>query len=128
MVIPLLFRQENAVVEADTADRSEEEQQPEEALFCAACSHLITYENQAVEMHGSHHHTFFNPAGIVYEIRCFSKAQGCLHHGESSAEFTWFAGYTWCLAMCAGCQTHLGWFFSSGEASFYGLIGRKLAG
>jgi len=128
MVRPLLFREEETVVDVDTADRGQEEEQPEKALFCSACGHLITYENQAVEMNGSHHHTFFNPAGIVYEIRCFSSAQGCLVYGESSSEFTWFAGYSWCLALCAGCHSHMGWSFSSGEAGFYGLIGRKLAG
>jgi hypothetical protein len=77
---------------------------------------------------GSWTHTFFNPAGIVFEIICFSTAPGCLVQGPSSTEFSWFAGFTYRLAFCGNCLTHLGWFYESRDSSFFGLILKKLAG
>jgi hypothetical protein len=38
-------------------------------------------------------------------------------------EFTWFPGYGWRLALCAKCNTHLGWEFRGrDEHGFLGLI------
>ena len=96
----------------ETLQRDEEEQKPEKALFCKSCGRLITYAEHAVEVDDSHHHTFFNPAGIIYEIRCFSSAEGCATARDASSEFTWFAGFVWRVAFCAGCSVHIGWHFS----------------
>lgn len=74
---------------------------------------------------GRHQHLFFNPAGIAFEIRCFAAAPGTICHGAPSAEFTWFAGYRWRIALCAHCHAHLGWRFT-GEGLFYGLIASQL--
>ena len=121
-----LFREQSSpTVETDTIDRSEEK--PDKAILCRQCGHRITAAAHAIEVNDGHHHTFFNPAGIIYEIRCFSSADGCLQYGPFSDEFTWFAGYTWRLALCAACSLHLGWYFSSGELGFYGLIGKNLS-
>jgi hypothetical protein len=47
--------------------------------------------------------------------------------GPPSLEFTWFAGHSWRITICAGCLTHIGWFFSaSGGQGFFGLIPDKL--
>ena len=97
----------------------------EQALLCAACSAAITDEKQAIEVGGSHHHTFFNPAGIVFELRCFQQAAGAIAQGDLSTEFTWFAGFQWQVALCSSCKTHLGWHFTSAQ-SFYGLIKDRL--
>ena len=77
-------------------------------------------------VHGTHIHTFFNPAGIVYEICCFRKAEGCAVHGDATAEFAWFAGSHWQYAVCGACQEHLGWFFTTPGESFFGLIRNRL--
>ncbi|GAB4335496.1 MAG: hypothetical protein Kow0089_05240 [Desulfobulbaceae bacterium] len=87
---------------------------------------MITTAGQAVSRNERHEHTFFNPAGIIYEIRCFAAAPGCRVHGRPTGEFTWFPGYTWQYALCATCGDHLGWYFSSGESGFFGLISPKL--
>lgn len=123
-----LFREESdSGADIDTVQREEEEESPEEGLYCRLCGHQITSSRFAIEVNGGHTHTFFNPAGIVYEIRCFQAAQGCAPHGPPSSEFTWFAGHTWQLALCSVCAAHLGWFFSSAESGFYGLISRNLS-
>ena len=99
---------------------------PEEAILCRSCRALVTESREAVSEKGSHLHTFFNPAGIIYEICCFSRAEGCTVYGESTAEFSWFAGSRWQYAVCATCQAHLGWFFTLPASSFFGLIRNRL--
>ncbi len=121
-----LFReQDGSAIDTDTIERSEEK--PEKALLCKLCGNRITVATHAIEVNDGHHHTFFNPAGIIYEIRCFSSAEGCLQYGPFSDEFTWFAGYSWRLALCSSCSVHMGWYFSSGEIGFYGLISKNLS-
>jgi hypothetical protein len=70
-------------------------------------------------------HTFFNPAGIVYEIGCFRNAPGCMTYGPPSLEFAWFSGYSWQVVCCRSCQEHLGWIFYADD-EFFGLIINKL--
>lgn len=123
--IYLLKEHNETKIATDNADRSEEK--PEKGFHCRLCGHRITTANQAIEVNDAHHHTFFNPAGIVYEIRCFSSADGCHQYGPFSDEFTWFASYSWRLALCGACSLHLGWYFSSGELGFYGLIDKNLS-
>ncbi len=127
MVDAYLFKEEDeTTADIDTVGQDEQEDEPEKALFCKFCGHLITHADHAVEMNDSHHHAFFNPAGVIFEIRCFSSAAGCTVQGESFSEFTWFAGYTWTLAFCSRCANHMGWYFSSGDLGFYGLIEKHL--
>jgi len=96
------------------------------AIRCRSCGQVVTDLSQKISVDGSHAHTFFNPAGIIFELGCFRQAPGCRMHGERTIEFTWFAGYSWCFALCAGCRTHLGWRYEGRTASFFGLILSKL--
>lgn len=98
----------------------------QDALYCRACGRSITARDQAVTVHSSFRHTFFNPAGVVFEIGCYKQAAGCRKEGIPSSDFSWFSGYLWSVALCSGCQTHLGWYFDSGSAAFWGLIVNKL--
>ncbi len=100
--------------------------EPLEAIFCLACGGVVTARDQKIQVSGSHAHTFFNPAGIVFELGCFQKAPGCLHVGAPSREFSWFPEYFWCISLCRYCRTHLGWVFVMEGNSFYGLILKKL--
>lgn len=91
-------------------------------LLCANCLNLVTSRRAAMTVDGSHQHTFANPSGMVYTIGCFRWAPGCGVVGEASAEFSWFSGFLWRVAVCTACRCHLGWRFLSCESSFYGLI------
>ncbi|MFP4193859.1 MAG: cereblon family protein [Desulfobacterales bacterium] len=96
-------------------------------LLCRQCLALITSTSERIDIEGAHQHTFANPHGIVFEIGCFRNAWGCGAVGSPTNEFTWFAGYFWQVAVCASCLTHIGWQFTSPEASgFYGLILERL--
>ena len=100
-------------------------------LICSNCSAAITSRQEAVSINGQHEHAFFNPAGIAFEVRCFSRADGCLVRGKPTTDFSWFDGRYWQYASCATCLIHLGWLFTSNEedggtGSFFGLIGDRL--
>jgi hypothetical protein len=100
----------------------------EKAIVCRNCRHPITSTETLRSIDGSRTHTFFNPAGIIFELICFSHAPGCAVYGAASTDFSWFSGFTWRVALCGNCHIHLGWFFESGDASFFGLIIKKLIG
>jgi hypothetical protein len=99
----------------------------EHHYFCAYCGTIITSEHERVERDGAFSHTFTNPAGIVFGIGCFGQAPGCALAGEYTRDHTWFRGYGWCYALCAGCASHLGWHYEgTGRDPFFGLILDKL--
>lgn len=110
-----------------TDEETKEDTEPVEAIFCKTCGLPVTDKKQKISVQGSHRHTFFNPAGIVFELGCFRQAPGCLIAGEPTSEFTWFAGYVWSFSLCRRCKSHLGWFFEKGDTAFYGLILANLA-
>ena len=105
-----------AEVEPETHDR----------VRCARCRAVITRGALAVRPGGAHEHTFRNPAGYSWTVRCFRDAAGCTTAGELSAEATWFAGYEWCFARCAACARHLGWWFVGSGPSFVALIAPRI--
>jgi len=128
---PYWLRQEckkKRVRKAAVKTYSDEEIKPEEAIFCRACGGVITARREGIEVAGNHTHTFFNPAGIVYELGCFRKAEGCIVSGEPTGEFSWFAGHVWSYAFCRSCHNHLGWFYEGNGSTFFGLILPRLQG
>lgn len=98
----------------------------ERSILCKECGHKLTSHNRAVEVEGKQQHTFFNPAGVLFEIGCFSDVPGSEIWGVPTTEFAWFSGFAWRFANCAGCHTHIGWQFLSGKSSFYGLVQNRL--
>lgn len=96
-------------------------------IRCRQCRGQITHCSARTTAGGQHTHTFVNPHGIVFEIGCFTFANGCDPVGPASTEFTWFEDFSWQIVVCGFCRTHLGWWFSSNYAdSFYGLIMDRL--
>ncbi|MBI3571612.1 MAG: hypothetical protein HY082_11035 [Gammaproteobacteria bacterium] len=109
-----------------TNTRLAEKAKKEKRLFCAACRHPVTHRDERIPVQGGHEHTFTNPRGIAYRIGCYREAAGCSAVGEATAEFTWFPGYAWRIALCANCRAHLGWRFQAGGEYFHGLIVNRL--
>lgn len=113
-------RKSESVIEDDIQD---EETDNGETIRCRQCLKIITSPSDRTTMQGSHRHTFANPQGCVFQIGCFRAAGGCGHAGKATDEFTWFPGFKWQIALCAGCLIHLGWHYvSPGGESFHGLI------
>lgn len=125
--ISLLFRGQSDAPGAtpDSSIDDETDNEQSRALLCRICLLPITTRKQRIEKEGKHLHTFFNPAGIVYEIGCFRNAPGCRTYGPLSSEFAWFTGYSWQVVCCCSCQEHLGWRFLKDD-EFFGLIVKKL--
>ncbi len=97
-----------------------------ERLVCVRCGARITDSSARVDIDGSHDHYFVNPHGYDFRIGCFAIAPGCVAHGPTSGDFTWFPGHTWQLAHCQSCTLHLGWMFRSPRRHFHGLILARL--
>jgi hypothetical protein len=107
----------------DSASREAESPDDGEAIRCRACGRTITRASERAEVEGAHQHTFANPQGVVFQIGCFQSAWGCALVGSATDDFTWFKGFTWRVAVCGSCLTHMGWLYaSSGGSYFYGLI------
>ena len=94
---------------------------PDEAVVCAACGHALTARTAQTERGGSHAHVFANPAGLLFDVRCYAPTSGVRALGEAQAFWSWFPGYAWRVGACGGCGAHVGWTFV-GTAPFAGLI------
>ena len=106
---------------------AEKTSQKENWYLCKQCHNRITNLESRVSINGKHCHAFANPSGIVFEIVCFSATRGYTLSGNPSYEFTWFAGYSWQIMICANCHAHLGWLFQNKtSAAFFGLISDKI--
>lgn len=129
--VPLLLKgdpeRSKSPAKAPITQTDHSENPDEQWYLCRNCEQPITRPVHRIAVQGSHTHTFANPSGMVFELACFSNAGGFSFMGPPSLEFTWFAGHSWRITICAGCLTHIGWFFSaSGGQGFFGLIPDKL--
>ena len=111
-----------AAAEKQAGARVRDESGKEKRLFCALCRYPVTHEDERVPVNGRHEHTCTNPAGHTFGIGCFREAPGCGAIGEATEAHTWFKGYAWRIAICAGCEHHLGWRFQASADYFFGLI------
>jgi hypothetical protein len=103
-----------------------EQEKADQWLVCTTCLHSITKHKNSTTVNSKHMHRFVNPEGFYFEIRCFNQAPGCKLTGESTADFTWFPGFEWQLALCGNCSMHLGWKYTRTDSIFYGLIQDRL--
>lgn len=112
------------------ADNAQDEEKLPKPVRCRQCGLVITAVEEQTAINGSFCHTFFNPAGIVFELGCFRRATGCQVVGSPTDEFTWFPGFFWRFAFCGQCRSHLGWHYASPStgAGFFGLILNRLQG
>ena len=108
--------------EISTREDTKSITQDEEIIVCAQCNHHVTEPAKQIVVDHAFCHVFANPYGHVFEIGCFSHARGCRPGSIPSVEFSWFSGFAWEIGICRYCSTHLGWVFSSGTQTFYGLI------
>lgn len=91
-------------------------------IVCSECGNPVTAPDFVITVNNHHRHTFINPAGLTYQIGCFSSAEGCIVYGKPAADHTWFPGFAWNYAVCSNCGVHLGWNYQSKDERFFGLI------
>jgi hypothetical protein len=100
----------------------------ENCIVCINCGNIITSPECIILVNGHHTHTFSNPEGFIYDIGCFSLAEGCVVYGEPTLDHTWFDGFSWSFSTCSSCLVHLGWYYERKDEIFFGLILDLLAG
>ena len=117
---------ETVAVVAEPAVNTEPElASSEDDWLCAWCLEAVAKNQHRFSYEGRDEFVFTNPEGIVFEIITFSRAGGCVQKGLTTLANTWFPGYAWSYALCAGCGQHLGWFYA-GKDQFLGLIKDRL--
>ena len=50
---------------------------------------------------------FVNSHGYVHDMVTLHRATNATCEGEPETEHSWFPGYAWTIAYCAGCTNHL---------------------
>lgn len=133
MAVDLICKKVAEDICVSSDPKTEEKDDP--VIVCRNCSGLVTRPEHRIEINGGFIHTFANPHGQVFEIGCFSSAQGCVKASESTDEFSWFKGYVWAIGLCRNCHIQIGWVFlptgakgspMENQSVFYGLILDKL--
>ncbi len=116
------------MIGAETADVTTADPRTEgdDRVRCGQCRAVLTTADMAVTRGGGHVHTFRNPAGYSWTVRCFRHAGGCASVGPLTDQATWFPGYQWCYAHCSACSRHLGWWFVGSGPSFVALIAPRI--
>jgi hypothetical protein len=99
-------------------------------LVCRSCGTTIS-TTDAVIPRGDWPLVFANPQGRVFELVLLRAAEELVFVGPATTEYTWFSGYAWRVALCAGCGNALGWRYEAAEperspAIFFGLQSKEL--
>ena len=105
----------------------------ERNIECRRCQIEVSrYDFIFAARDGRSVHVFPNPSGVMQEIVTLTTVRSVVAEGIPTSAFTWFSGYAWTVATCAGCKIHLGWRFdgvgSGPSRTFYGLLVARLAG
>ena len=79
-------------------EQKQEDAGPIEAIYCRTCGRAVTSRDRKIAVQGSHTHAFFNPAGIVFELGCYSLAPGCQRAGVATSRLHLVCRL--CLALC----------------------------
>ncbi len=114
-------RQRRSSPDADHDERSAERGR----VRCAACDHVVAFADDRTSVGDAGLHTFVNPAGEVFELVLFARAEGAAAVGRPTLEYTWFPGHAWTFARCRSCAAQLGWRYQ-GPTHFWGLITRAI--
>lgn len=69
--------------------------------------------------------TFVNSYGVVFNLITTQRLDDYITYGRPEKKDSWFFDYAWEIVLCAQCQKHLGWRFSTNRdivpKSFFGL-------
>jgi cereblon len=94
---------------------------------CLLCSSVVSYSDRLITVFDTKRHSFINPAGVSCELLTFSCCPGAILFGEPTEEHSWFPGYSWSLALCGHCNSHLGWYYRAVSepadlSEFWGIL------
>ena len=104
-------------------------------FLCKRCRNKISIYNDIFAVSkGAVNVNYCNPAGYIHETltvkKTFESAVKLVE--KPSIEFSWFPGYSWQIAICSQCYTHVGWKFAAVNnrnltpRTFFGLSCKSL--
>jgi len=102
-------------------------------IKCRNCqSHIAKRSDMAVMSTDGPLGAYVNPHGCVHETITVSNATGLALTGSPSTVHSWFPGYSWTIASCAACESHIGWLFRATKKnlrprSFWGIRSSQIA-
>jgi cereblon len=102
-------------------------------IKCRDCQSLIAKRSDIAAMSTDGPlGAYVNPHGCVHETITVSKATGLALSGFPSTVHSWFPGYSWTIANCAACESHIGWLFRATKKnlqprSFWGIRSSQIA-
>ncbi|MCC7386406.1 MAG: hypothetical protein IT384_31500 [Deltaproteobacteria bacterium] len=111
----------------DRATAPEDRLEASRAIVCRRCETEVSSARHIFAPLGeSAIAAYANPSGHLREVLAVREAWSLDLQGWSTSDFTWFPGYAWRIAHCAGCATHVGWCFEAEGTSepprFFGLL------
>ncbi|XP_054895901.1 uncharacterized protein si:ch211-51h9.7 [Poeciliopsis prolifica] len=108
------------------ADPPEHGTSTDTLMLCRACGHEVAFgtdthfvpsrmalssrNDTSVGGRRIHIQLFENPQGLQFEVIVFKKAD-VIKHWPADSHFSWYPGFSWTVATCPRCKTHLGWGF-----------------
>ena len=126
----MLFVQPGLLPEETQKTKDKQKEKPSLSRYvCANCHTPVSDASCLLVIQGdSPNHYFANPDGLLFEILTFSWCQNLLDGSPSVWQNTWFAGYSWTVQYCSGCQIHMGWRYdgSAEPTRFYGIVRERL--
>ncbi|KAF6733912.1 Protein cereblon [Oryzias melastigma] len=115
---------------ADSCASGEQRTSSETSVLCRACGHelasgadiafvpsrlaLSTRNDTLVNGRRVNVQLFENPHGVQFEVVTFRKAD-VTKHWPADKRFSWYPGFSWTVATCPRCRSHVGWAFQPTE-------------
>ncbi|MEQ2223711.1 hypothetical protein ILYODFUR_000160 [Ilyodon furcidens] len=112
--------------ESCTAEPPEHGTTTDTLILCRACGHEVAFgtdihfvpsrmalssrNDTSVGGRRIHVQLFENPHGHQFEVITFRRAD-VIKHWPADRHFSWYPGFSWTVATCPRCKTHLGWAF-----------------
>ena len=117
------FSGEGKKKDGEKDDETKKRQKNKESicLSCSSCSAPLSALASLVAMSDEGAGgAYCNPAGLVHDVLTVGEVfpNAVALEGEPSAEFSWFPGFAWTVAVCVRCRQHLGWQFTPEAPTF----------
>jgi len=107
--------------EKDDETKKRQKNKESICLSCSSCSAPLSALASLVAMSDEGAGgAYCNPAGLVHDVLTVGEVfpNAVALEGEPSAEFSWFPGFAWTVAVCVRCRQHLGWQFTPEAPTF----------
>ncbi|KAI5057766.1 hypothetical protein GOP47_0027781 [Adiantum capillus-veneris] len=103
-----------------------------DCIRCKTCKNVVARRSDMLVMSSDGPlGVYVNNAGYVHETLTLAKVRGLILQGRPETMHSWFPGYSWTVADCNLCESHMGWLFRALKdlhpRQFWGLRRSQLA-